>query len=476
MFREIVSMHPVKDPRNMLSIHHFYKILEFEKKHEELFDLMSYTNNLCRSLPLHLVPPAFVSTECNLQVLVGEGGGGGGGGGGGRMVQQESGSLVNRSTAVFANPIDIYDEETHWKFFNHDSLFEIGGVSPRSPLSLSLQAELKNIENRLRRYFLRMPDSRDFNMEDILHGYARFLPVTGREFRLRVKLSHKVEKNRVKYFSVRLLRQLSQETAISVEPTETRPIHVILPLLTVDDRFREFLKNFVEQGLKKGITLSLVVVIFNEINADLVEGIVKHLTRGFPKTMVTIAISEGHYSFPRAVDTGMSVLGDSDVAFVTDVNSRVRPDFWSRCRDNTRPGKQIYFPTPFSAYVSNFRISLVNSTSTYPINEWTGQWAFYSWKNFCVVKRDYLSVGGFKHASFYSEVFHRLLNNGEFEVFQGPDPGLYQLWPARACNNLNSLPKKKACKEMVKNHALFSPTDLADFLVSRDQSRAAGKS
>ena len=473
VFREIVSLHPVKDQRNMLSIHHFYKTLEFERQYEELFDLMSYTNDLCRSLPHHLVPPAFVSTgRCNLQISFG-----GGEGGGGRMGQGGN-YLVNRSTAVFSNPTDIYDDETHWKFFNRTSLFDIGGVSPRRPLSSSLQAELKHMEGLLRKYFLRMPDFRDFNMDEVLHGYVRFLPVTGREFRLRVKLSNKLEKNRVRFISVRLLRQLSQETAVSVEPTQTRPIHVILPLLIVDDRFREFLRNFVEQGLRKGITLSLVIVIFSEMNADLVEGIVKQLTRGFPKAVVTIAISEGQFSLPSAVETGMSVLSNSDIAFVTDINTRIRQDFWSRCRDNTRLGKQVYFPTPFSAYISNPKTSLVNSSSSYPINHWTGQWAFYSRKNFCVVKRDYLRVGGFKDASFSSYFYQRLLDSGgELEVFQGPDPGLYRLWPARTCSSLNSRsPGRKACEALGMSHANFPPVDLADYLVSQDKSNSAFKS
>ena len=380
---------------------------------------------------------------------------------------------MNRSTSVLANPTDIHSDETHWEFFNRDSLFDIGGISPRFPLRLSLQAELKHVETLLHKYLLRSPDCRDFVLDEVLHGYVRFLPATGREFRLRVKLSHTSEKKQIKYLSVRLLRQLSQEIAISVEPTGQRPIHVILPLLMVDDRFREFLKNFVQQGLEKGVTLSLVVVLFSEMNANLVEGIVKQLTRGFPKAMVTIAISEGQYSFPRGVEMGMSVLSShDDVAFVTDVNARVRSDFWSRCRDNTRSGKQVYFPTPFSVYVSDFRMSLVNTTSSYPINRWTGQWTFYSPKTFCVIKRDYLGVGGFKDAAFSHDFFQRLLGSGDLEVFQGPDPGLYQLWPTgRTCNSLNSVPKRRACEEMTRSHAHFPPADLAEYLVALDGSK-----
>ena len=456
MFREIVSMHPVKDPHNMKAIHHFYKTLEFEERYEELFDLMSYTNQLCRSLPDSLVPPAFISTGCSLRIhQEGEKGGAG------------RSYLVNRSTAVVANPADIYDD-THWAFFTRDREFDISPRSPTLPMRLTLQAELNHVEGLLKDLLSKRSDTRDYVLEGISQGHVRFLPTTGRELRLRLKLIGKSERDRTKFVSVRLLQQMSREIAVSLEPAIVRPIHVLLPLLSVDDRFREFLKNFVNQGLKKGVTLSLVVIIFSEINSDLVESIVKQLTRGFSKAVVTVAISQGQYSFPRAVEMGMSLIKRDDIAFITDVSVRVKAEFWSRCRDHARQGQQVYFPTPFSVFTSDYRTPLINNTYSYPISELTGQWAFYSFKSVCIVRRDYEGVSGYKGITSSGYFFQRV-SESKLEVFRGPDPGLYQLWPTRTCRSLNSPTKRKDCETLLKSHAHFHPADLTEFLLGQDK-------
>ena len=459
LFRDAVSLHPVKDPHNMRAIHHFYKTLEFESRYEELFDLMSDTNSLCRSLPAHLVPPAFISTGCSYRISHGSGE---------ERVAQGRAYLVNKTTTgTVVNAADIYDD-VQWKYFTKDTLFDAAGHSPHIPLTLSLQGELRQMGQLLRNFLAKGPDTREFELDGISHGYVRFLPATGREFRLTLKLTHARDRDRVKFVSVRLLRQLSQMISTSLEPVLTRPIHVVLPLLSVDDRFREFLRNFVQQGLQKGVTLSLVVVLFSEMKADLAESMVKKMTRGFPKAMVTVAISQGQYSFPRAIEMGLSILKSDEIAFVTDVNFRVRSDFWGRCRGNTKPGKQVYFPTPFSVYSSDYKTPLINATMSYPISDWTGEWAFYSFKSFCITKRDIAAVQGSKDPVFSSNFYQRL-SQSHLEVFRGPDPGLYQLWPARTCKELGSELKRKACERLMKSWAHFPPAELTEFLVGREK-------
>ena len=452
-------MHPVKDPINMHAIHHFYKTLEFERRYEQLLDLMSYTNQLCQNLPQHLVPPGFLSTGCNLKLCQPDGTG------------SPSSYLVNRSTDVLANPTDVYDE-AHWKFFTRDMLFDISGISPRCPLKLSIQAELNHIHKLLRKYFSHKRDMSDYTLEEMVYGYMRFLPTTGREFQLRVKFVHKDSAHDVKFRTVRLLRRLSPVISLSVDVTESRTIHVLLPLLAVDDRFREFLRNFVQQGLSKGITLSLVVVLFNEMEADLVEAIVMQFTRGFPKAVVTIVIAEGKYSFLQAIDMGVSVLKNDDIVFVTDVNMRVKSDFWDRCRENTKLGTRTYFPVPFSAYVSDYTISIVNKTFTYPINEWTGKWTYYSFRTFCIVKQDYVAVGGYEGVKFSVEFFERMIHSN-LQVFQSPDPSLYRFWPLRTCGHLTSAAKIKACQMFAENMRKYSQPDLIEFLLGQEKSKRA---
>ena len=461
MFREVVSVHPVKDPLNMHSIHHFYKTLEFERQYEELFDLMSYTKELCQNLAENLVPPGFLSTGCNLKLSNEYG----------REYIGSSGSyLVNRSTTVSAKPTDIYDD-AHWQFFNKDMLFAVSGTSPRYPHKLSFQAELNHLQGLLRRYFARRDGMREYTLEGIVYGHTRFHPASGREHQLQVKFVHNEKSTSVKFKTVRLLRRLAPDISISSEDVSSKPIHVLLPLFLVDERFQEFLSNFVQQGLRKGVTLSLVVVIFNELNADMVERLVKQFTQGFPNAVVTIAIARGQYSLPHAIDVGMSVLKGNDLVFVADVNIRTRHDFWTRCRENAKRG-QVYFPMPYSAYTSDHKAVLVNNTYAYPISDWSGMWEFYSFKTFCIMKKDYAHVGGFEGALFTADLYERVINS-KLQIFRSPDPGLYHYWSLKRCESLTSLPKRKTCLMFEENLARYSRPDLTDFLIGQDKSKIA---
>lgn len=455
VFRDIISLHPVKNPVNMLAIHHFYKTLEFEHQYERLFDLTSYTNKLCESLPQNLLPPGFLSTSCNLKI--------------GYRIDEESvewlGSyLVNRNTSAHFKPSTVYGAN-HWAFFNRERVFDVSSISLQHPLKQSFQAEINHLQNLLHKYFARKEESRDYQQVEIVYGYTRFLPVSGSEYILRLQLAHREESKSVKFRSVRLLRRLSPEIAISENLVTAGPIHVLLPLYLVDDKFREFLKNFVAQGLSKGLPLSLLAVLFSESDADLVGEIVKQQTHGYPEAQVTVAIAEGEYSFSRAVDVGMSLLKKDDLVFVTDINFRMKHDFWTHCRENTELRKQAYFPIPFSVYVSDFRTLLVNDATSYPINEWSGKWAFYSFKSFCILKQDYTEGVDRKKAS---SVFEQLIHSNNVQVFQAPDPSLYEFWPATTCDSLDSHVKRKTCNTLQNIPSQFPQPELTKFLIEQN--------
>lgn len=312
----------------------------------------------------------------------------------------------------------------------------------------------------------------DYTLDDVMYGHVRFHPTTGREYQLRLKFTNKRESTDVKFSTVSLVRRLAPDISISTEPASRKPIHVLLPLFLVDERFHEFLNNFVQQGLSKGVTLSLVVVLFSELDADVVERLVKRFTQGFPRAVVTIAIAEGRYSFPHAVDVGMSVLKTNDLVFVADVNIRVRHDFWTRCRENTKTGQQVYFPIPFSAYISDYKTVLVNDSYTYPISDWSGMWAFYSFNKCCLVKEDYTLVGGFEGALFTVDLYERVINS-RLQIFRSPDPGLYSFWSSRSCDHLSSLSKRKTCQAFEENLARFSRPDLTEFLIGQEKDKLA---
>ena len=343
-----------------------------------------------------------------------------------------------------------------------------------SAFKLFSSGEVNHLQKLLEHHFSKKlsKKGRSYLLEEIVYGYTRFLPTIGREFILRVKLADRNNADHVKFYTVHLLRRLAPAIAMAEVPGSDRPISIILPLLTVDDRFREFLQNIKEEGLKKQASLTLIVVVFSDDNANQVEEIVKESTRGFPKAFVTIAISEGIYKFTKAVETGMSLLSGSNIAFVADVNMRIKRDFWQRCQENTRLGQQAYFPIPFWVYEYDYRQSLVNETGSYPIDPWTGQWAFYSFRSFCITKRDYDSVGGYLGSSYSSDLIKRLLRSN-VQVFQAPDTGIYQFWRVGSCSKLNSRARKRICLTLQETAREFPQSELVEYLTEQARNKAA---
>ena len=66
-FREMISIHPIKDPDHIHSFHLFYKTLAYEDVFLEQQKLSRSLSSLCKNLPSRLVPPSFLSTNCSIE-------------------------------------------------------------------------------------------------------------------------------------------------------------------------------------------------------------------------------------------------------------------------------------------------------------------------------------------------------------------------------------------------------------------------
>ena len=446
----------------MIALHHFYKTLEFEKQYNRLFDLTGYISRLCRNLPEHLAPPSFVSTGCHIKLTQSRSHGNG---------RTSGGFLISSNSSVFANPTSKF-ELTYWSYFSKDMYYDPSSLSPRHVFQPSFHAEVNHLQRLLQSHLSQRQGGKEYRLVQVVHGYTRFLPTTGREFILRVKLVHKDNADVVKFHTVRLLRRFSADITVTELPSESRTINVLLPLARVDDRLAGFLRNYIDHGLRKGVYLSLIIVVFSEKDANEVEMVVKDITKGLPKALVTIAIAEGDFSFPRAVEIGMSVIKNRyDLVFVAEVNMRMTHEFWLRCRENTHLRKQVYFPIPFWIYESDQKRKLVNETSNYPIEHWTGQWVAHTFKAVCIRKLDYATVGGFKDALYSEDLFQRLIRS-KVQVFQAPDPGLYQFWSSRTCDSLHTKFRRDVCLSLQQRLSLFPQTELTEYLTEQAKLKA----
>lgn len=55
-FRDLITLHPVKHPHNLLSVHHFYKTLQYQTLSLDLVHRHYQIKQLCKDLPPHLRP------------------------------------------------------------------------------------------------------------------------------------------------------------------------------------------------------------------------------------------------------------------------------------------------------------------------------------------------------------------------------------------------------------------------------------
>ena len=451
-----MTVHPVKIPENMRSIHHFYKTLEFEELYEELHNMSGYLNRLCDDLPNHVAPPPFASAGCNLKFAP-------------HLdysnlsVSQSHGSYLIRKKKLdyIHNPADKYDL-TYWTRFDMQHVQELSKVTPQHGLFPGLKAEMHHIIKLLDPYLAAFYRPKTAKIIQIAEGYTRFTPFTGREYLLTLKLELDGSRDHIVTRKLRMMRPLSQEfTVVEEHCYSSVPIHVILPVRRVDDRFRQFVAMLADVGLRRGEKVHLIVVVFSETDANSVEMTVQEYTKNYPNSKVSIAIGEGSYTRPRAVEIGMSLLKNTnDLAFLADIDVRILPGFFQRCRSNAVARRRVYFPAAFWLYNSDYRYSYSEERPT--IAQWKGQWGYYNLLLACIFKTDYTAIGGYNGTQYSVQLFERAIKS-HLDVMQAPDPNLFHVWSSKICGQL-STNRRDICRQMQNNAGSFDQTELTEYL------------
>ena len=185
-FRELITVHPVKDPNNMRSLHHFFTTLEFESKYEELNGLVGYLNDLCETLPPHVAPPRSASTGCDLKLHP-------------HLAYFNSSSIFNyigtapgnyivpqTQVPFIHNPRNKFDLSP-WIRFNNSLVQEIAGFSPQHSPYTSFRSEMTHLLNQITPFIASQYTSFPPVDTKIIDGYTRFNPHLGREYLLSFK-------------------------------------------------------------------------------------------------------------------------------------------------------------------------------------------------------------------------------------------------------------------------------------------------
>lgn len=445
----------------MLSVHYFYKTLDFEEDFKRVQGMANDLKQLCRRLPSIVSPPLDVSAGCNLSYhphLEGF------------NTSSKLEYLTTRRDLVvmetmpfITKPVDKFDVQ-YWTHFNDSSVQDVGVAIPERSPQGSLKAEVMNLLSMLRLHIGAQFPTFDVELKHILDGYMRYNAHLGREYVLTLKIKlKKMALFSYKYVFRRyhIVREVMPKLAVVDLPTisPNLAVNIILPLAKVDAGFMAFLKCLGQIGLRfSENAIHLVIVVFSSENSQKAENALREFSSSAYPISASIAVQEGQFSALTGFDIGMATLEhDNSVAFLADVRVRFGPGFFRRCRSNPELGRRVYFPTSFWVYRPNG-----NSSAPSQITSWSGQWGFYDYYSSCIYKGDYDAVSGYKGKK-YSVEFLEAVMARNLDVMQAPDPGLFRVWEKKSCSALISPRRRKICYEL-KRKSSFDQVELTNYM------------
>lgn len=447
-FKRAITVHPIKQPENMLSLHHYYKRLEFEEAYKRALELAAKVNKLCEYLPPSLLPPS-PATNCQLSIKS-------------NIIEQTSllygpGDLLESLLKLrpqgempyFYNQKEKY-EVSSWTYLSPNTVYEVGGASSAHNILPGLNTELRRVIS-----LVAEQETKTLRLKEFVSGYVRYSPI-GREYIVNLKFAdHQSSAEHLKRY--RLLRPLSAEV-LSVEEHYFGPhpsVTVVLPLVGGGDRFGDFLVFFKAAMLEASEKVALRIVVPDNGLEELArKAIAERL--GNPSNVFVKRVDGADR--PAAIEAAMKDLGGEggDLAFITDVDTRVQPWFFHTCRSNTVAGKRVYFPIAF--WTDEIRTPAVHSS-------WAGGWGHFSTSQVCIYKSDYDKVGGYGHAP---SLLERVGEHG-LEAMQAPDTGLTHLLPQRTCADLGKK-RQHRCRALKTLWSSERP-DLVEYIVDLEEAK-----
>ena len=451
-FKAAITVHPIKQPDNMLSLHHYYKRLEFEESLRISQQLATKVNKICESLPPSLHPPSYPS-NCGLSVKS-------------NIVEQTSllygpGDLLESMLQLrpqsempyVYNQQDRFDPSSSWVHMSPGTVYEVGTSGSAHSVPPGLSTEVRRMISLVAKH-----ENVTLKLKEFVSGYTRYSPI-GREYILNLKFFNPQSPLELHFRRYRLLRPFSTEV-MSVEEHYFGPhpsLNVLLPLVGGGDRLGDFLVSFKAAILEASEKVTLrIVVPDNGLEQVAREAVEHHL--GSPSN-VFVKKLEGADRL-TAIEASMKELGvGSDLVFITDVDTRIQPWFFHTCRSNTVEGKRVYFPTAF--WTSELR-----TPPTY--FAWAGDWGHFSYAQVCIYKSDYDKVGGYKDTPYLVTLLERVAEHG-MEAMRAPDTGLIHLLPQRTCGDLQRKRQHK-CRTLKSLWSIDRP-DLADYIIDLEEAK-----
>lgn len=426
-FRDVITLHPVKQPEHLYTVHHFYEVVRARKVEQELQNLQTAIRGLCEKIPSRLWPPWQAMDSCSIEVcsgawpLVGEA----------RYSSSSPFAMATKLRKVH-NPSSLY-ELFPWKHFSTTAEHDIHGLSPEHGLYSSFRSEIAGVVSLLVHHVnTGLGTAKELQPVEVVGGYTRFLAEVGREYILDIRFSEEEDASRLVTKRVRLIHPLGREITIVPErPSSVSPVGVVVPVLRADEAFFQFLMWYESASRQGEVHPHLVLSVAGDSRTlYTVQMAVANYTRRHPQSRATVLPGRRDLSLSRALELAISILDSKTLVFIADASLRIRPQFFQNCLRNTIAGEKVYVPVPYVVF------SEPEVDTPGP-----GHWGYYSLSSLCIYRADILNLPS-------SDLLFQQISRSGLELFQAPDPSLVQVMRAETCQKLEDTEAQEYCHDL----------------------------
>jgi chondroitin sulfate N-acetylgalactosaminyltransferase 1/2 len=293
--------------------------------------------------------------------------------------------------------------------------------------------------------------------EELVDGLSLFSRTRGRLYRLYFPTADAHIYRLAEYFRpFGHVRQLKEPNTVDVSDVW---IHMILTLRERTDRFKTFLKMYVDVCVKNDKKVFLTVVYFGKKGQDEAKNILRDMASKSNYKNYSFLTINSTFSRGRGLQYGAEQLGKENVLmFFCDVDIHFNREFLDRCRIHAQPGK-VYFPIVFSLYNPDVVYGEgrgPSKQSQLVIRHQTGTWRKYGYGMSCLYKNDFLSVGGFDLSieGWGNEDVDLLkrFKCSSVEIVRAVDRGIFHLYHEKVCDSGMS---EETFSHCVTNKAIY---------------------
>ena len=440
---------------HMRAVHHFTRVRDLQRLQQKLAVAENQTNKICEQVSpdfaAPLTEPAARSchlrafSECNTATA--------------------NSHLVDRELPQVFKVANHY-EVTPWMYVTPIGLYCSTTTTPVFSIVGEFKEEINFIIKKTIST-INLREASEWVLWKFIGCHLRYSGTQGREYLLDMVLTRKTGEHKRR--RLRILRPhapgLVLQDDTSEETLQTR-VNILVPLSKVGDRFREFLRIYEREILRKDDNVTLILVVFGREVQAVNETLELYRTL-HPDAEFVIIPNEGEFTRGVALDLGMSHLDNSDLAFICDVDMTFDSAFLDHCRLNAVQGERVYYPEFFKYYDMDYVYRFQRKPSDISIKRPHGHWASYSYGMVCVYKSDYLNSGGFNPAitgwgGEDVDLFDRILAMG-INILKAPDPSLSHRYHEKTCS-LSLSPSQFAMCVSSRNEGLADRMQLAEYV------------